>query len=137
MLMSFGGFTLAQSDRPLDQLLMVSIPALIILLFSLVSSLLAIYATTPKDFRTHDEKHPGILLLVKKDLDIDLYISQMASILKSNESIYKSMSTDMYSISNHLSYKNHLLRRAYLVFFAGIVLAVISFLVVWFTTIGV
>ncbi len=131
IVISFSGSQLfLNSDKP-DQHLYVAVPIIVLLLACLISSLLAILAANPKKIQKQNDEHLGIFLLAKKYKDIDTYLYQMATILKSNDLIYKNIATDIHSVNSFLVIKNALLQKAYYVFFVGILLAVISFISIW------
>lgn len=128
IVITLGGTQLSSNKGNIEEIAFAAFPILLIVLTCLVSGILAIYAVNPKQIQKHDDEHLGIFLLVRKYKDIDAYLDQMATILKSNELIYKNISTDLHTISSFLIYKNALLRKAYIVFYIGILISVLSFI---------
>ena len=131
IVITLGGTQLSLNQGKLEEIAFVAIPILILILTCLVSGILAIYAVNPKQIQKQDEEHLGIFLLARKYKEIDAYLDQIAAILKSNELIYKNITTDIHTISSFLIYKNALLRKAYIVFYVGILLSVFSFIFIW------
>lgn len=107
------------------------LPVFILLITCLVSGIFAIYSVWPKQLQKHKVDQLGILLLTRKYQELDEYLAQMARVLKSNELTYRSITTDIHTVGSFLMHKNRLLQKAYVVFFIGILLAVISFISIW------
>lgn len=128
IVITLGGVQLVNNLSSFDEIAFVALPALIFLLSSLTSGLLAIYAVNPKKVHKHDINKLGIFLLAVRYRDVDAYLDQMSVILKSNELIYENITTDLHTLGEILVYKNTLLRKAYIVFFVGISLFVFSFI---------
>lgn len=128
IVVTLGGTKLTSNLGSFEEIAFVALPTLIFLITSLVSGLLAIYTVNPKQVHKHDIDKLGIFLLAVKYRDIDAYLDQMSVILKSNELIYENIATDLHTLGELLVYKNTLLRKAYIVFFAGISLSVFSFI---------
>lgn len=128
IVITLGGVQLVNNLSSFDEIAFVALPALIFLLSSLTSGLLAIYAVNPKKVHKHDINKLGIFLLAVRYRDVDAYLDQMSVILKSNELIYENITTDLHTLGEILVYKNTLLRKAYIVFFVGISLSVFSFI---------
>ncbi len=131
IVITLGGTQLYSNKGNIEEIIFVAIPILILILTCLVSGILAIYAVNPKQVQKHDDEHLGIFLLIRKYKDIDTYLNQMATILKSNELIYKNITTDIHTISSFLIYKNALLWKAYITFYVGILLSVFSLIIIW------
>jgi len=131
IILTVGGAELFQNNDKLNEIDFMAIPILVILITCLVSSLLAIYAANPKQIQKQHENHLGILILGRNYKDVDAYLEQMAQILKSNEKIYTCIATDLHTVSRFLLSKNILLRKAYMTFFVGILVAVFSFIIIW------
>lgn len=128
IVVTLGGTQLVNNLGSFKEIAFVALPALIFLLTSLASGLLAIYAVNPKKVHKHDINKLGIFLLAVRYRDVDAYLDQMSVILKSNELIYENISTDLHTLGEIMVYKNTLLRKAYIVFFVGISLSVLSFI---------
>ena len=104
------------------------LPMLSLLITCVVSGMYALIAVWPKAIQKQLDDQLGVLLLARNYRQIDEYLDQISKILKSNELIYRNIATDLHTIGSLLVYKNSLLRKAYFVFFMGIVLSVFLFL---------
>ena len=109
-------------------------PTVIFIIFSIASMIMAVLATRPKiENEKMTEKKLG-----EKDtnylffgnfyaLELNDFKTKIKDLIKSKESIYDSLTMDLYFLGKVLQNKYKLLRWTYTVFIVGIVLSVIAF----------
>lgn len=105
------------------------IPVIVLILFCLASGIFSILAAKPVRPVVSRQRHGVLYSRKHTKFDIDSYISELNNILHSKEEIYESLGADMYYQDLAIGRKYKLLRISYLCFLAGLVLAVLLFLV--------
>lgn len=111
-------------------------PTVIFVIFSIVSMIMSVLATRPKI----ENKSVVDIDIKKKDtnylffgnfhaLQPQDFKEKMREIIKSKQTIYDSLSMDLYYLGKVLKTKYQLLRWTYTVFMVGIILSVIAFAV--------
>jgi len=115
---------------------MVFIPVLIFLATGLLSTILAVQAAKPKiigkaneDPAVEKPKSSVMFFGVSANLSMDQYLGEIKRILDSKEHIQEQMSISLYYQGMVLNRKYKLLRRAYEVFIAALVLGIGTFLI--------
>lgn len=109
-------------------------PTVIFVLFSIASMIMSVLATRPKVSNTDVVENE----IKKKDtnflffgnfhtMTLSDFKSKLRDIIKSKESIYDSLSMDLYYLGKVLQEKYRLLRLTYTVFLIGVILSVIAF----------
>ncbi|MEP2240215.1 MAG: Pycsar system effector family protein [Maribacter sp.] len=109
-------------------------PTVIFVLFSIASMIMSVLATRPKVDNTNVVEED----IKKKDtnflffgnfhaMELGDFKSKLRDIIKSKESIYDSLSMDLYYLGKVLQDKYRLLRWTYTVFIIGVILSVIAF----------
>jgi hypothetical protein len=116
----------------------IMIPVILIILTCLSSVVYAIQAARPhliKDSKKNEFVKSGkssILFFGNiSKMTMDEYLEGMDELLNSRQSIYKSMTIDIYNQGKVLQRKYHLLSIAYLIFMYGFVFSVLTFLVMF------
>ena len=119
-------------DSPANSYLIY--PTVIFILFSIASMIMSVLATRPKVSNTDvvDEdikkKDTNFLFFGNfHNMELDDFKSKLRDIIKSKESIYDSLSMDLYYLGKVLQQKYRLLRWTYTVFLIGIILSVVAF----------
>ncbi|SFR75187.1 Pycsar system effector family protein [Maribacter stanieri] len=109
-------------------------PTVIFVLFSIASMIMSVLATRPKvtneDVVEDDIKKKDTNFLFFGNfhtMDLNDFKSKLRDIIKSKESIYDSLSMDLYYLGKVLQEKYRLLRWTYTVFLVGVILSVIAF----------
>lgn len=109
-------------------------PTVIFVLFSIASMIMSVLATRPKvsntDVVDEDIKKKDTNFLFFGNfhtMELDDFKSKLRDIIKSKESIYDSLSMDLYYLGKVLQEKYRLLRWTYTVFLIGIILSVVAF----------
>ncbi|WP_036155065.1 Pycsar system effector family protein [Maribacter forsetii] len=109
-------------------------PTVIFVLFSIASMIMSVLATRPKVDNTNvveDEikkKDTNFLFFGNfHTMELSDFKSKLRDIIKSKESIYDSLSMDLYYLGKVLQEKYRLLRWTYTVFLIGVILSVIAF----------
>lgn len=112
------------------------LPAIIFLIISLVTVVLAILSTRPNvkwgDYTEDELKQNKVDLTFFGNflnMDYDLYLKSVKSMIKNDEHLYSTMIKNQYSLGKILAKKFRLIKIAYNVFMIGIVITVITFLV--------
>ncbi|WP_396634188.1 Pycsar system effector family protein [Maribacter sp. R86514] len=109
-------------------------PTVIFVLFSIASMIMSVLATRPKV----DNTNVVVDEIKKKDtnflffgnfhtMELADFKSKLRDIIKNKESIYDSLSMDLYYLGKVLQEKYRLLRWTYTVFLIGVILSVIAF----------
>ncbi|WP_405414237.1 Pycsar system effector family protein [Maribacter sp. Asnod1-A12] len=109
-------------------------PTVIFVLFSIASMIMSVLATRPKVSNAEVMEKD----IMKKDtnflffgnfhtMELSDFKSKLRDIIKSKESIYDSLSMDLYYLGKVLQQKYRLLRWTYTVFLIGVILSVIAF----------
>ncbi len=119
-------------DSPTNSYLIY--PTVIFVLFSITSMIMSVLATRPKiendslveqDIKTPDR---NILFFGNfHNLELDDFKDRIRDIIKDKESIYDSLTMDLYYLGKVLQKKYQLLRWTYTVFIVGIIFSVIAF----------
>ncbi|MGB6150437.1 MAG: Pycsar system effector family protein [Pricia sp.] len=109
-------------------------PTVIFVVFSITSMIMSVLATRPKienndliDSDLNSENTNFLFFGTFHSLSIQDFKRKMKNIIKSKESIYDSLTMDLYYLGLVLKKKYQLLRWTYTVFIIGIVLSVIAF----------
>lgn len=109
-------------------------PTVIFVLFSIASMIMSVLATRPKVDNTNvvvDEvkkKDTNFLFFGNfHTMELSDFKSKLRDIIKNKESIYDSLSMDLYYLGKVLQEKYRLLRWTYTVFLIGVILSVIAF----------
>lgn len=109
-------------------------PTVIFVLFSIASMIMSVLATRPKVNNTDVVEEE----IKKKDtnflffgnfhtMELSEFKNKIRDIIKNKESIYDSLSMDLYYLGKVLQEKYRLLRWTYTVFLIGVILSVIAF----------
>lgn len=109
-------------------------PTVIFIVFSIASMIMSVLATRPKinneeliDNDLNSENTNFLFFGNFHALALPDFKQKMREIIKSKESIYDSLTMDLYYLGLVLKKKYQLLRRTYTVFIIGVVLSVIAF----------
>ena len=109
-------------------------PTVIFILFSIASMIMSVLATRPKvdntDLVADDIKKKDTNFLFFGNfhsMELKDFKSKLREIIKSKESIYDSLSMDLYYLGKVLQQKYKLLRWTYTIFLVGVILSVIAF----------
>ncbi|MFC3415071.1 Pycsar system effector family protein [Algoriphagus hitonicola] len=109
------------------------VPIMLFILTCLSSTILAVQAAKPKIIGKPEaqskEKHSLIFFGSVSYLTKDEYLAQLRDTMNSRVEIMDQMSTSLYYQSMVLNRKYKLLRHAYQAFMAGLILAVVAFLI--------
>jgi len=110
-------------------------PAIVLLSFSLITIIFAILSTRPNissgKFDKEDVENNKVNLLFFGNfynMDLDEYEWAMKKIMKNDKKLYSTLIMDQHSLGKVLAKKYKLLRIAYNVFMAGIIISVLAFL---------
>jgi hypothetical protein len=121
-------------DNPANTHLII--PALILIVSSVVSMILAILATRPSvtkgSFTRNEVEEKKVNLLFFGNfykMPYEDYNWAMNELMKDSEYIYNSMIKDLYHLGIVLEKKYRLLRTTYTIFMCGIIISVIAFLI--------
>lgn len=109
-------------------------PTLIFILFSIASMIMSVLATRPKVDNSdvvEDEinnKNTNFLFFGNfHSMELNDFKTKLREIIKSKESIYDSLSMDLYYLGKVLQQKYKLLRWTYSIFIIGVIMSVIAF----------
>jgi len=109
-------------------------PTVIFVLFSIASMIMSVLATRPKVSNTDvvaeeiKKKDTNFLFFGNfHAMELSDFKSKLRDIIKNKESIYDSLSMDLYYLGKVLQEKYRLLRWTYTVFLVGVILSVIAF----------
>lgn len=109
-------------------------PTVIFIIFSIASMIMSVLATRPKinneELIEEDLNNENTNILFFGNfhaLELQDFKRKMRTIIKSKETIYDSLTMDLYYLGLVLKKKYLLLRRTYTVFIVGVVLSVIAF----------
>ncbi|APQ15886.1 Pycsar system effector family protein [Maribacter hydrothermalis] len=123
---------LPKLDSPSNSYLIY--PTVIFILFSIASMIMSVLATRPKvsnsDIVGEDIKKKDTNFLFFGNfhsMELNDFKSKLRDIIKDKESIYDSLSMDLYYLGKVLQEKYRLLRWTYTVFLTGIILSVVAF----------
>jgi len=123
---------LPKLDSPSNSYLIY--PTVIFVLFSIASMIMSVLATRPKVDNAEvvendiNKKDTNYLFFGNfHTMEIKDFKAKLRDIIKSKESIYDSLSMDLYYLGKVLQEKYRLLRWTYTVFLVGIILSVIAF----------
>ncbi|WP_419211834.1 Pycsar system effector family protein [Maribacter sp. X9] len=123
---------LPKLDSPSNSYLIY--PTVIFVLFSIASMIMSVLATRPKVDNTElvdddiKKKDTNFLFFGNfHSLEMGQFKAKLKEIIKSKESIYDSLSMDLYYLGKVLQNKYRLLRWTYSIFIVGIILSVIAF----------
>lgn len=122
--------------RKLEEFPNFTIPAIMLVVTSLVAMVFAILATRPNVSHGVVTKEDiankrGNLLYFGNfhQMKLEDYVDGMGKMLTDSEYLYGSMTRDIYYLGKVLGYKYKLLRHSYNVFMFGFILSVIAFLI--------
>ncbi len=123
---------LPKLDSPSNSYLIY--PTTIFVLFSIAAMIMSVLATRPKvdntDFVESDIKKKDTNFLFFGNfhsMELNDFKSKLKEIIKSKESIYDSLSMDLYYLGKVLQHKYRLLRWTYTIFIIGVILSVVAF----------
>ncbi len=123
---------LPKLDSPANSYLIY--PTVIFVLFSIASMIMSVLATRPKVDNAQlveDEIEKGdtnfLFFGNFHTMELADFKSKLKEIIKSKESIYDSLSMDLYYLGKVLQHKYRLLRWTYTIFIVGVILSVIAF----------
>ncbi|MGB5822165.1 MAG: Pycsar system effector family protein [Saonia sp.] len=109
-------------------------PTAIFVIFSIASMIMSVLATRPKieneklvDEELEDEETNYLFFGNFYSLELVSFKRKIKRIIKSKESIYDSLTMDLYYLGKVLKKKYQLLRWTYTVFIVGIILSVLAF----------
>ncbi|WP_081210237.1 Pycsar system effector family protein [Salegentibacter sediminis] len=115
------------------------IPSLVLMLFSVASIILSIMSTRPNvtsgEFTKDQVKNREVNLLFFGNfhkMPFEQFRWGMKEIIKDKDYVYESLMLDLHLLGKVLHRKYMLLRLTYLVFMAGIILSVISFVIAFY-----
>ena len=123
---------LPKLDTPANSYLIY--PTAIFVLFSIASMIMSVLATRPKVDNTTlvdqdiEGKETNFLFFGNfHSLELGDFKTKLKEIIKNKESIYDSLSMDLYYLGKVLQQKYRLLRWTYTIFIVGIILSVVAF----------
>ena len=123
---------LPKLDSPSNSYLIY--PTAIFVLFSIASMIMSVLATRPKVDNTQlveediKKKETNFLFFGNfHSLELKDFKAKLKEIIKNKESIYDSLSMDLYYLGKVLQQKYRLLRWTYTIFIIGIILSVVAF----------
>jgi hypothetical protein len=123
---------LPKLDSPANSYLIY--PTTIFVLFSISAMIMSVLATRPKVDNTDlveadiKKKDTNFLFFGNfHSLELNDFKSKLKEIIKSKESIYDSLSMDLYYLGKVLQHKYRLLRWTYTIFIIGVILSVVAF----------
>ncbi|MDO1511352.1 DUF5706 domain-containing protein [Maribacter confluentis] len=123
---------LPKLDAPSNSYLIY--PTVIFILFSIASMIMSVLATRPKvdnaNLMEDDIKKKDTNFLFFGNfhsMDLSDFKSKIRNIIKNKESIYDSLTMDLYYLGKVLQHKYRLLRWTYTIFLVGVILSVIAF----------
>ena len=123
---------LPKLDTPTNSYLIY--PTAIFVLFSIASMIMSVLATRPKVDNTQlvtddiKKKDTNFLFFGNfQKLELNDFKAKLKEIIKNKESIYDSLSMDLYYLGKVLQQKYRLLRWTYTIFIIGIILSVVAF----------
>lgn len=133
LIVAFLGSGMTLDGAPIINNFKFLAPFTVLLVFSLVSCILAILAAKPvfiSNFH-HSEKQNSLILFDDKfDYTLPQYQSQIKEVLRSNDEIYDQLMIEMYNNGLILKRKWGFLKAAYLLFMIGFIFcAILSFLI--------
>ena len=113
---------------------LITIPIILLMLTCLISGILCIYAATPYGISKSPNNDIGIMMLTTKEnlQNKEDFLKEMNRILLSNELIYKNLSLDIFNFGSMLTRKYKLLKIAYYIFFIGMTVTVLLFIMMLF-----
>jgi hypothetical protein len=119
-----------------------ALPICILLLSSLTAVIFAVLSANPTITNKREEdttkKHKKSSLLFFgnfANLELDQFIVEMNALMQNKGGLYNNMTTDIYYLGKVLTRKYQLLRISYSVFMLGLILCVLSFMIVFFSTV--
>ncbi len=125
---------LPKLDNPSNQYLII--PAIIFIVFTVMSIVLSVLATRPNvtegKFSKKDVEDKKVNLLFFGNfhkMSLPEFEWAMGELMKDKDYLYNSMTKDLYFLGKVLSRKYKILRLTYLVFMIGIIVSVIAFAV--------
>ncbi|WP_017733807.1 Pycsar system effector family protein [Nafulsella turpanensis] len=134
-----GGFTL--SETAFVENMRYTVPICILLLGSLVSVIYAIMSARPNvtqkdvDLKKIRDKKSSVLFFGNfSNMKLPDFINNLQELRNSKEMLYDNMTIDLYYLGLVLTQKYRLLRISYNVFMTGLVVAVLSFMAIFFYT---
>ena len=110
------------------------VPLILFLLACLASAYFAILAVRPMIFPWKANVPRKLFFKDVREVDLEAYQEFLKEVLESGESVYETLNSDMWLLSQGIIRKYNLLRAGYLIFLAGLALMVLSFLILTFTT---
>ena len=123
---------LPKLDSPSNSYLIY--PTVIFILFSIASMIMSVLATRPKVDNSNlvdddiKKKDTNFLFFGNfHSMELNDFKSKLKDIIKDKESIYDSLSMDLYYLGKVLQNKYRLLRWTYTIFLVGVILSVIAF----------
>ena len=107
----------------------LNLPLSILFVCCFISGIMALLVVRPS-LKLWQKKIPSQLFFMDyKNLSIDSFQEKMDVIMDSDQSVYKTLNTDMYLFGQTVIRKYRLLGIAYLIFLLGFVSTVISFVI--------
>jgi hypothetical protein len=123
---------LPKLDTPTNSYLIY--PTVIFILFSIASMIMSVLATRPKVDNTDlveeeiKKKDTNFLFFGNfHTMELNDFKSKLKNIIKNKESIYESLTMDLYYLGKVLQHKYTLLRWTYTIFLVGVILSVVAF----------
>ncbi len=123
---------LPKLDNPSNQYLII--PAIIFILFTVITIILSVIATRPNvtegKFSKKDVENKKVNLLFFGNfhkMTLPEFEWAMGELMKDKDYLYNSMTKDLYFLGKVLNRKYKLLRLTYMVFMIGIIVSVIAF----------
>lgn len=132
------GASFTFNNNPFIQHKGLGIPISILLLTCLLSVIFAIFSARPSITRKENHQVPTVsndtsLLFFGNFTNMPLqdYIKDMDALMTNQQELYHSLTIDIYYLGKSLEKKYNLLRSSYNIFMVGIMLAVITFIVIF------
>lgn len=123
---------LSKLDNPSNRYLIF--PTIVFVVFSIISMVMSIKATQPNvtkgEFTDKDLKARRVNLAFFGNfhqMELERYQQAFKNLIKNKDSIYETLTKDLYFLGSVLNTKYRLLRYTYLIFMVGIIISVIAF----------
>lgn len=117
---NYGAFEfLAQLD--------LNLPLSILLVCCFISGIMALFVVRPSPKLWQKQSPSQLFFKDYRNFSLDSFYDKMDDIMDSDESVYKTLNTDMYLFGRTVFRKYRLLGLAYLIFLLGFVTTVLSF----------
>jgi hypothetical protein len=105
----------------------MNIPLSILLVCCFVSGVMALFVVRPSPKLWQKETPSQLFFRDNREVDLEDFQDRMMEIMESDESVYKTLNTDMYLFGQTVIRKYKLLGIAYFIFLLGFVSTVLTF----------